>query len=91
MDTVVQQNAAASEEMAAMAEELSSNAQKLVNLVSFFKLDEEMMSMEDRNTAPAKPVVAPTPSMQPNIAKKTAGVVVHRPASSISDDDFEEF
>lgn len=91
LDTVVQQNAAASEEMAAMAEELSSNAQKLVNLVSFFKLDEEMMSMEDRNTAPAKPVVAPTPSMQPNIAKKTAGVVVHRPASSISDDDFEEF
>jgi len=40
LDTVVQQNASASEEMASMAEELSSQAELLTEAVSFFKLPE---------------------------------------------------
>ncbi|MCR5289570.1 MAG: hypothetical protein K6E51_06230 [Treponema sp.] len=40
LDTVVQQNASAAEEMAAMSEELSAEAQKLVDVISFFKVDD---------------------------------------------------
>lgn len=39
MDTVVQQNAAVSEELAARAEELSSNARDMVNEISAFKTE----------------------------------------------------
>lgn len=93
LDTVVQQNAAASEEMAAMAEELSSNAQKLVEVISFFKLDESTMSNIESKTASAKPAavrssVAPAPMASP---VKSTGAVAHKPASTITDDDFEEF
>jgi methyl-accepting chemotaxis protein len=38
LDTVTQQNAAASEQLAATAEELNSQAQRLIESVSFFKL-----------------------------------------------------
>jgi methyl-accepting chemotaxis protein len=40
LDTVIQQNAGASEEMASMAEELSSQAEQLAEAASYFKLDE---------------------------------------------------
>ncbi len=38
LDTVIQQNASASEEMASMAEELSSQAEQLAQTMAFFKL-----------------------------------------------------
>jgi len=41
LDTVIQQNASGSEEMAAMAEELSGQSQQLAAVVSFFKLKED--------------------------------------------------
>ena len=90
LDTVVQQNAAASEEMAAMAEELSSNAQHLVEVISFFKLDESSVEVEETASAVqtvkaasvAKPVTSPV---------KPSGIVTHKAPAMISDDDFEEF
>lgn len=91
LDTVVQQNAAASEEMAAMAEELSSNAQQLVQLVSFFKLDENTMATATKDITPSKPAPRAVPTAAPVAAVRSTGVVAHKPASSISDDDFEEF
>lgn len=39
LDTVIQQNASASEEMASMAEELSGQAEQLASAISFFKID----------------------------------------------------
>ncbi len=39
LDTIIQQNASASEEMASMAEELSGQAEQLSRTVSFFRLD----------------------------------------------------
>lgn len=42
MDSVVQQNASAAEQMAAMAEELSAEASKLVEVISFFKISEDV-------------------------------------------------
>ena len=98
LDSVVQQNAAASEQMAAMAEELSSNSKNLVELVSFFKVSasasassaEPVRSMNKAVSnmphTPAKPVAPAT------VHKPTgAGAVAHKPAVTISDDDFEEF
>jgi len=40
LDTVVQHNASASEELAAMVEELAGQARQLADTVSFFKLTE---------------------------------------------------
>lgn len=54
MDSVVQQNASAAEEMAAMAEELSAEASKLVEVISFFKVSEdvaEKITHENENSA----------------------------------------
>ena len=101
LDTVVQQNAAASEEMAAMAEELSSNAQNLVGLISFFSIDETLIS---GNNKPAKKPAQPATTVAKAPVKKgveskpvevktsaSTGAVIHKAGSSISDDDFEEF
>ena len=99
LDSVVQQNAAASEEMAAMAEELSSNAKNLVELMTFFKINESSAAPVAKSkgvggmskAAPVPPKAAP---MAPpaTVHKATgAGAVAHKPATTISDDDFEEF
>lgn len=44
LNSVTQQNAAASEELASSAEELSSQAQMLIEAISFFKLEEQLIS-----------------------------------------------
>ena len=84
-----------------MAEELSSNAKNLVELISFFKLDNRsavaaavsatrsapMASSPKANTAiPARPA-APATVHKPS----GGGAVSHKPSVTISDDDFEEF
>lgn len=98
LDSVVQQNAAASEQMAAMAEELSSNAKNLVELISFFRLSEDAVAQAAVATkAAAVPKMvskpAPAPMAPPATVHKPsgAGAVAHKPAMTISDDDFEEF
>ena len=102
LDTVVQQNAAASEEMASMAEELTANAKGLVDLVAFFKLDNKaaVAAAAPVSSLRKTPVRAPAPK-NANVARPVApatvhkptgaGAVAHKPAVSVSDDDFEEF
>ena len=99
LDTVVQQNAAASEEMASMAEELTANAKGLVDLVSFFKLDNKSAvaaAVSATRKTPVKATKMSAPAARP-VAPATvhkpsgAGAVAHKPAVSVSDDDFEEF
>ena len=99
LDTVVQQNAAASEEMASMAEELNANAKNLVELVSFFKLDNKSAVAAAISVTKKSP--ARSSSMNANVARTTshatvhkpsgAGAVSHKPSVMVSDDDFEEF
>ena len=93
LDTVVQQNAAASEQMAAMAEELSANARSLVQIISFFHLDDSA-----RNSIPAADIPSEPPApakMAPPLPKaapaKPLASTIQPHNSSISDDDFEEF
>jgi methyl-accepting chemotaxis protein len=100
LDTVVQQNAAASEEMASMAEELNANAKSLVELMAFFKLDNNAVAAV-AVSAPRKTLARATTPMSTHGAKPTAhatvhkpsgvGVVRHKPSVMVSDDDFEEF
>ena len=85
LDTVVQQNAAASEQMAAMAEELSTSARTLVETISFFNIGEGV-ELEDEPASPAPARTAPRATAAPRpIANQVAA------RSSVSDDDFEEF
>ncbi|HAK46632.1 MAG TPA: hypothetical protein DCO79_12035 [Spirochaeta sp.] len=63
LDKVIQQNAAAAEESSSMSEELTSQAQQLIDLVSFFKLDNSSGASMSSKT-PVKEIAAPV------IAKK---------------------
>ena len=77
------------EEMAAMAEELASSAENLVETLKFFKIDG------------ADEVAAPVKSSRPKMKAKSDSApfvkeIEHKPSSipslsSITDDDFEEF
>lgn len=97
LDSVVQQNAAASEQMAAMAEELSSNAKNLVELITFFKIDESSAAPAKSKAVGGMAKAASVPKAAPVVPPATvhkatgAGAVAHKPATTISDDDFEEF
>ena len=70
LDTVIQQNASASEEMASMAEELSSQAEQLAQTMSFFKVQ---ASHTDDTAQLARPVAVTA----------TAGVAVKKPAAPV--------
>lgn len=47
MDTVVQQNASASEELASMSEELNSQAMAMTEAVRYFKIGEEKITKRE--------------------------------------------
>ena len=46
MDQITQQNASSSEELAATAEEMTSQAEQLKELVSFFRIGQESLRAE---------------------------------------------
>jgi len=87
LDTVVQQNAAAAEEMASTADALSSQSEQLMRVMAFFKLD----NMASRSEAPRRTVQVRTsrpslPPAQPARPKANAGYDM-----SLDDDDYERF
>jgi methyl-accepting chemotaxis protein len=51
LDQVIQQNASASEEMASTAEELTGQSEQLQQVISYFKIDDRMISSAGRNAA----------------------------------------
>lgn len=103
LDTIVQQNAAASEELAAMAEELTTHSQVLLDTISFFKLDAKTMkaagfqapsaSSKKRNTAtstaPVRQVKATVNTVKSSYQGQ--GATAFTPSEDFSDMDFEEF
>jgi methyl-accepting chemotaxis protein len=99
LDTVVQQNASASEELAAMAEEMTTHSAGLLENVSFFRMSDDTGNAGKRkapakklpppartNASPAKPAAA-----KPAAAKPAARNDNYNSPNSISDSDFEEF
>jgi methyl-accepting chemotaxis protein len=96
LDTVIQQNASASEELASMAEELSGQSVQLTETMAYFKLaggaDKEgavgasarRHDVHVAHISKAKPVVARQASSRTAIAVAEAGAIR-------DDGDFEEF
>ncbi len=97
LDTVIQQNASASEEMASMAEELSSQAVQLTETMSFFKLEggagktatAKNRTVKVAHTASAS-AAAPT-ALRERTSLALAEPIAKSGAASSKDDDFEQF
>jgi methyl-accepting chemotaxis protein len=97
LDTVIQQNASASEEMASMAEELSSQAVQLTETMSFFKLGGDgaakASSAKNRSVKVAH-IASAASGFQTPVRERTALALAEAPDSSAAaskDDDFEQF
>ena len=103
LDTIVQQNAAASEELAAMAEELTTHSQSLLDTISFFRLDAKTMkaagfqssaAASSKKSTPAAPAPARQVKATVNTVKSSGygqGATPFTPSDDFSDMDFEEF
>jgi methyl-accepting chemotaxis protein len=94
LDTVVQQNASASEELASMSEELSGQSEQLAAAIAFFKVDSGGDKKADPDAgiadrAPASPLAKATPKRKTFGAKSTA--IAPLAAERTSDSEFEEF
>jgi methyl-accepting chemotaxis protein len=96
LDTVIQQNDSASEELASMAEELSGQSVSLTQTLAFFRLGERQASPKTLPDAPAKQRAAEQagrggPRLQPSAAaapKESRAIV---PALDGQDEEFEAF
>ncbi len=100
LDTIIQQNASASEEMASMAEELSGQAEQLSQTMSFFKLGDAETARGTTQGAPRRAGVARLPrktaSLPPAVKqgippKAPTAITVARDVSEANDDEFEAF
>ena len=100
LDTVIQQNASGSEEMAAMAEELSGQSQQLAATIGFFKLAEDSSAarrgMDHAGNPAAATLPAPAAPKPGRIetAPKTPVKAITRaiaPAGKAADSEFESF
>ena len=87
LDSIIQQNASAAEELASTSEELSAQGQSMINMMSFFKIDEPGMSRPYVQTQTQAATVQrrALPPAQP-AAVSARGVSI-----DMSDDDFERF
>jgi methyl-accepting chemotaxis protein len=99
LDSVIQQNASASEELASSSEELSSQAMALKEAVAFFTIAEraDRADRAEGRTSVRKPVAAPAPARAAVKARKLAGPPRKSASRAIAikdaggDDDFEAF
>ena len=98
MDQVVQQNAAASEEIAAMAQELTKNADHLVEIINFFAIDETDTDVEVAPKEVATEIQKRTVTVsqrkfeeKPVEVKYSEPTKSNLPLSDMTDEDFEEF
>jgi methyl-accepting chemotaxis protein len=107
LDTVVQQNAGASEEMAGMSSELSGRAQDLAQAVAYFKLKTDPAETKKQIAGPARETASHTAvQSHPALpeahkggskasipARKPQGIVPVGKANKpdATDDEFEEF
>ena len=65
LDTVTQQNAAASEELAATAAEMQGQMSSLLQVISFFNLSNNAVGVDHEYAPPSSQYAMPTPNPQP--------------------------
>lgn len=88
LSSVTQQNAAASEEMATASEEMASQADQLKEIISFFKMDE---NISKRKKAKSKKI-AGHPLYESKLNEpKSSGVKLNLSAADKNDKDFEQY
>ena len=83
LDQVTQQNAAGSEELAATAEEMRSQSQSLIEMISFFKLQSSASNMHSR-------AANSTPSSF-NASASKLSIEYREPAETSADIDVKQF
>ena len=92
---MIQQNAGASEEMAATAEELSSQAEMLTDAIGFFKVGQggSRAPVVRQAAAPTVKTVAvrKASATKPPPASSGGGVLLDMRGGGVSDDAFEKF
>ena len=97
MDGVTQQNAALVEEAAAAAESLQDQASHLADVVSVFKLGEQVRQVAPPAVAPVAPAAPPrmqpvkTPAAGKRLAAAKPAPAERAPAKAPAGDDWEEF
>jgi methyl-accepting chemotaxis protein len=96
MDNVTQQNASLVEEAAAASEALQSQAAKLAELVSVFRVGDRAPATASRTPVRAEPVMtalAPPAAVKPKATVRPAPMrpTAKAPATSTTADDWEEF
>jgi methyl-accepting chemotaxis protein len=101
LDKVIQQNAAASEELAGMSSELSAQAARLTQSIGFFKTSASAGPSQERAGRPPRRAEAKgrgvQPGPAPSASKKAAVPRAPAPRTTAiavkreSDDEFEEF
>lgn len=94
LDQVIQANASSAEESSSMSEQLSAQAEKLLEMIDFFKIDDLPQSAGPSAPAPVKKTKRPE---APVMEKKQPKAEIQAPlppvaeATPVGDDDFEEF
>jgi methyl-accepting chemotaxis protein len=100
LDQVIQMNAASAEESSSMSEELSSQAEKLLDMINFFRIEEDRTTEKSDSmktgVKKAKQTVAKLPepvktAVTRQEAISTAEKVIKQTDTNIRDDEFEEF
>ena len=99
LDQVIQMNAASAEESSSMSEELSSQAEKLLEMIDFFKLDEktiirdnEARKVEIKSETVKSAAPKEKKANTQHIDLKPSAITEKQPEAKTSlDDEFEEF
>jgi len=96
LDTVVQANASASEELASMSEELSGQSEQLAAAIAFFKVDLAAGSTATAETESTTAAIHPTLAIAKTGQRSTVSptrprAITMAPGSKVVDSEFEEF
>ncbi len=91
LNTITQQNASMSEELASSAEELSNQSQTLIEMVSFFKTNENKNQFNTTKKQNTNAISKPVKNQQPGTIKNQKGVNINFSDKNINDNDFVNF
>ncbi len=91
LNQVVQGNAAASEEMATSSEELASQSEQLKQIISFFKVDDQLINTTRNTTVKHHSTPNHLQPKQPIGKPKSSGIVINIDSNKNKDDEFMKF
>src|SRR5262249_44447926 len=90
LDQVIQQNSAASEEMASTAVELSSQAELLQSTIGFFKMKEMQSARQTRDIQKLAARVGGAPAPKRRLAGGQGGASISLHANNAAEDSLDQ-